>query len=194
MDASEWDDRYRSADRLWSVTPNIFVADRLRDARPGRGVDLAAGEGRNAIWLASQGWEMTAVDFSDVAIARGVGQAGDAVHFVVADVLEWEPEAGFDLVLVAYLQLGARELERVIRRSREWLDPGGELFLVGHDVSNLESGWGGPPHPEILWDVPVLLGWLEGLRVIESGVVRRPVETEDGVRFARDALVRVRSS
>ncbi|HEY4606134.1 MAG TPA: class I SAM-dependent methyltransferase, partial [Acidimicrobiia bacterium] len=75
MDSADWDQRYLEADRLWSATPNLFVADRLRHLAPGRGLDLAAGEGRNAIWLASLGWKMTAVDFSEVAVARGSAQS-----------------------------------------------------------------------------------------------------------------------
>jgi SAM-dependent methyltransferase len=193
MEAAHWDERYRTADRLWSVTPNLFVADRLLHSPPGRGLDLAAGEGRNAVWLASLGWQMTAVDFSEVGVSRGSAQS-DEVEFVVADVLVWEPVAAFDLVLIAYLQLAPAEFEKVVRRAREWLQPGGELFMIGHDVSNIKGGWGGPQNPEILWDVPTILAWLDGMTVIESEVVRRPVETDDGRQFARDALVRVRAS
>ncbi|HEX6287461.1 MAG TPA: methyltransferase domain-containing protein, partial [Acidimicrobiia bacterium] len=71
MDAEAWDERYRASELLWSAGPNIWVERRLADAEPGRGLDLASGEGRNAIWLAKRGWEMTAVDFSAVAIERG---------------------------------------------------------------------------------------------------------------------------
>jgi len=177
---------------LWSATPNLFVEDRLRHATPGKGLDLAAGEGRNAVWLASLGWQVTAVDFSEVAISRGLTQTGD-VDFVVADVLEWQPETSFDLILVAYLHLLAAEFEKVIRRASEWLEPGGELFMIGHDVTNIDDGWGGPQYPEILWDVPDIVEWLEGMTVIESEVVRRPVETDEGRKFARDTLVRARA-
>lgn len=192
MDASAWDERYRGADRLWSEGPNLFVADRLNQASAGRGLDLAAGEGRNALWLAERGWEMTAVDFSEVAVARGRQHAPDNVRFVVADILDWEPEQTFDLVLIAYLQLEQDLLRNVVKRAIDWLEPYGELFMIGHDRSNLEAGYGGPQAPEILWDVPTIRGWLDGLRLIEAGVVRRPVEAPDGVVFARDALVRVR--
>ena len=191
MDAVEWDVRYRSAERLWSVTPNLFVADRLRTIGPGRGLDLAAGEGRNALWLASLGWQMTAVDFSEVAVGRGSAHS-DQVEFVVADVLEWEPAETFDLILVAYLHLVPSDFEHVIRRASGWLSPGGELFLIGHDVSNVGDGWGGPQYPEILWDVPDIVGWLDDLVIVESEVVRRPVETEEGRKYARDALIRAR--
>lgn len=193
MDAVEWDQRYREADRLWSVTPNLFVEDRLRHRAPGRGLDLAAGEGRNAIWLASLGWQMTAVDFSPVGVSRGSAQS-DVVEFVVADVLVWEPETDFDLILIAYLHLEQAEFQRVVQRAREWLAPDGELFMIGHHTSNIESGWGGPQYPEILWDVQAVLEWVEGMTVIESEVVRRPVETDEGRQYARDALIRVQAS
>jgi SAM-dependent methyltransferase len=191
VDSQEWDERYSEHDHLWSVTPNLFVADRLNGAKPGRGLDVASGEGRNAIWLASLGWEMTAVDFSEVATARGRSHSDD-VDFVVADVTAWEPDEVFDLILMAYLHLTASDFEDLVRRSRSWLAPGGEMFLIGHDVSNIDQGWGGPQYPGILWDVPVVVEWLEGMTVVEAAVVNRPVETEEGRRYARDALIRAR--
>lgn len=191
MDATAWDERYRGSERLWSEGPNLFVADRLRTASPGRGLDLASGEGRNAVWLAAQGWEMTAVDFSAVAVERG-RQTSDQVRFIVADILEWEPAETYDLVLIAYLHLEEEAMGSVVKRAVDWLEPYGELFMIGHHRSNLEHGYGGPQVPEILWDVPTITGWLQGLRLVEASVVRRPVETPDGVVYARDALIRVR--
>lgn len=191
MDAADWDERYRGHEHLWSVTPNLFVADRLGGAPPGRGLDLAAGEGRNAIWLASLGWDMTAVDFSEVAVDKARAQS-EAVDFVVADVRTWEPEQGFDLVLIAYLHLTPPDYETVVRRVENWLSPGGELFLIGHDVSNITEGWGGPQYPELLWDLPEVLGWLDGMAIIEAEVVNRPVDTDEGRKYARDTLVRAR--
>ncbi len=193
MDAAEWDERYGESHRHWSVTPNLFVADRLRLANPGRGLDLGAGEGRNAVWLASLGWAMTAVDFSSVAIERGAADS-DAVEFVVADVREWEPDGDFDLILIAYIHLQAPDFEKVVRKAREWLTPSGELFLIGHDVSNVEDGHGGPQDPGILWDVDDICGWLDGMTIIEAQVVRRPVDTDQGRQYARDALVRARQA
>jgi len=135
---------------------------------------------------------MTAVDFSEVAVARGRQHAPDNVRFVVADILDWDPEQTFDLVLIAYLQLEQDLLRNVVKRAIDWLEPYGELFMIGHDRSNLEGGYGGPQVPEILWEVPTMKGWLDGLRLIEAGVVRRPVEAPEGLLFARDALIRAR--
>lgn len=191
MDPSAWDERYGATDRLWSEGPNMFVADRLGPAEPGVGIDVASGEGRNAIWLAERGWDMTAVDFSQVAIERG-RSVSDKVEFVVADVLTWEPDMTYDLALIAYLHLPPSQMEVVVRRVVGWLKPGGELFLIGHDKSNLEEGHGGPQVPEILNEVGATLEWLEGMEVVEAQVVRRPVEADEGVVYARDTLVRAR--
>jgi SAM-dependent methyltransferase len=191
MEANDWDDRYRSTDRLWSAEPNTFVADRLSDREPGVGLDLASGEGRNAIWLAERGWEMTAVDFSSVAVERGREHSAE-VEFVVADVLNWQPERSYDLVLVAYLHLVLADFEPLIRRVATWLRPGGELFMVGHDRTNIEHGVGGPQYPEVLWEIEEILPWLEGLDIVEAGVVEREVEIDHGAALARDALIRAR--
>ena len=192
MDASAWDERYRSADRLWSAEPNLFVVDRLRGAQPGAGLDVAAGDGRNSIFLADRGWSMTAVDFSEVAVQLGRSLTSD-VRFQVGDVTAYEPDQVFDLVLFAYLHLGASDMAALVGRSLSWLKPGGELFMIGHDKSNIEDGHGGPQVPEVLWDVDETLAWLDGTTVIEAVRVRRPVEIDDGRVYAIDTLVRAQA-
>jgi len=191
VEASDWDDRYRATDRRWSTEPNIFVADRLGSNRPGTGLDLAAGEGRNAIWLADQGWDMTAVDFSETAIGRGRAIT-DEVRWVVADIRTWEPDDVYDLVVVAYLQLLLDEFEPLIQRVVTWLAPGGELFMVGHDRSNIAHGVGGPQVPAVLWDIEEIVPWLNGLDILEAEIVEREVVGEDGSQVALDALIRAR--
>ena len=191
MDRTGWDERYSGTDRLWSEAPNLFVEDRLGPSEPGVGLDVASGEGRNAIWLAKRGWKMTAVDFSEVAIERG-RSVSDEVEFIVADVLEWQAPERYDLILVAYLHLAQGGMQQVIQRAASWLNPGGELFLIGHDESNIEHGYGGPQVPEILTRAEAVVEWLDELQVVEAQVVNRPVETDEGPVLARDTLVRAR--
>ena len=191
MESGDWDDRYRATDRRWSTEPNVFVADRLGSNRPGTGLDLAAGEGRNAIWLADQGWDMTAVDFSETAIGRG-RTISDEVRWVVADIRTWEPDDVYDLVVVAYLHLMLDEFEPLIHRVVTWLGPGGELFMVGHDRSNIDNGVGGPQVPAILWDIEEIVPWLNGLDILEAEIVEREVVGENGSQMALDALIRAR--
>lgn len=197
MDAEAWNERYRTTEMLWPSGPNTFVQDRLVDREPGVGLDLASGEGRNAIWLAGKGWKMTAVEFSGVALERGKVRSDD-VDFIEADVFRWEPDwstsidgpKGFDLILIAYLQVEAEPLAELVERAIGWLNPGGELFMIGHDISNLDEGVGGPPVPEILWDLDLMLEWLGDLRLVEGGIVKRPVEVDGDIEYARDTLLR----
>ncbi len=135
---------------------------------------------------------MTAVDFSEVAVEKGRSASG-SVEFVVGDVLTWEPRIEFDLILIAYLHLPEDEFGAVVDKAKNWLEPGGEIFMIGHDRSNIDQGYGGPQVPEILWDVQTIRSWLDNLVVVEAQVVRRPVETDEGVVYARDALVRART-
>lgn len=154
MRAAEWDQRY-AENQQWSTGPNALVAELLEGVPPGDAVDLAAGEGRHALWLAGLGWRVTAVDFSDVGLNRGRTQPGaDRVTWVTADVLEWDtaPES-VDLVLVAYLHLPEPDLTGLLTRSVGWLRPGGRFLLLGHDVDNIASGVGGPQEPAILHSV-----------------------------------------
>ncbi|MBE1491389.1 class I SAM-dependent methyltransferase [Plantactinospora soyae] len=192
MDASAWDQRYTDSDLLWSAEPNRFVATELADLTPGRAVDLAAGEGRNAIWLAGRGWRATAVDFSPIAIDKGrrlAEAAGVDVEWVVADLLDHVPEpAGFELVLVAYLQLPPEQLGAVLDRAARAVAPGGVLLVVGHDATNLSDGVGGPQSPDLLYTPEAIAARLAGLRVDRAERVRRPVPGAD--REAIDTLVR----
>jgi SAM-dependent methyltransferase len=154
MRAADWDDRY-SERQQWSSEPNALVAELLGPLPPGDAVDLAAGEGRHALWLAGRGWRVTAVDFSGVGLHRGRGQAGaDRVTWAQADVTRWSAEpASLDLVLVAYLHLPEADTVAMLTRAVAWLRPGGRLLVLGHDVANIDAGVGGPQDPAILHSV-----------------------------------------
>ena len=137
-----WDARYAAGDQLWNEGPHpevvalVTTLSRER-ATPGRAVDLGAGDGRHAIWLARAGWVVTAVDYSAQGIARACGHAREAgveVDWVVADVAQWAPSELVDLVLLSYFHLEDDQLARVCR----WLTPGGHVLVVSH----------GPPGPD----------------------------------------------
>jgi SAM-dependent methyltransferase len=194
VDSQEWDRRYAAAELIWTAEPNRFAVAELQDLPPGRALDIAAGEGRNAVWLASRGWQVTAVDFSAAGLDKGrrLAQArGVAIDWVRADVRDYQPEAGsFQLVLIAYLQLHEPELAGVLRRAVTALAPGGTLLVVGHDVTNLTEGTGGPPDPAVLYTPESITRSLGGLTVVRAERVRRPVATADVHRDAVDTLVR----
>ncbi len=155
MKAGDWNRKYEERPLLWGEEPNRLVAAETADLPPGRALDLACGEGRNAVWLAERGWTVTAIDFADVAIERGRRRAvhrGVQVEFRVDDVLGAPvPAAAYDLVLIAYLQLPAHERRAVLERAAGATAAGGTLLLVAHDLRNLEEGHGGPSRADVLW-------------------------------------------
>jgi SAM-dependent methyltransferase len=192
--AEDWDARYAAAP-VWSQGPNAVVAGLLAPLPPGRAVDLGAGEGRHAIWLAELGWQVTAVDFSAAGLARGrrlAEERGLPIAWEVADVTAWEPTERVDLVLVAYLQLPEQVLDGILRRAATWLVPGGHLLVIGHDRANLERGHGGPQDPDVLHTAQMLAAAAEGLDLLDLEQVERPVTTDEGPRTAVDTLLMAR--
>ena len=184
--AEDWDERYAERQQ-WSAEPNRLVAELLEGLPPGKAVDLAAGEGRHALWLAGRGWTVTAVDFSAVGLDRGRARPdADRVEWVPADVLAWSTaEASVDLVLVAYLHLPVDDTAALLTRAVGWLRPGGRLLVLGHDVDNVERGVGGPQEPAILHSVERLAPVAALLDVDRLEQVERT--TPDGI--ALDTLL-----
>lgn len=192
MQREDWDKRYASVDNLWAVKPNRFLVAEVTDLAPGRALDLACGEGQNAIWLATLGWDVTGVDFSEVAIAKARARAErDAVRvtFSCADLLEYETApSAFDLVLVLYLHIAPDGRRHVLEKASAALAPGGTFVLVGHDLRNLTDGVGGPSDPALLSTPDEIAGELRGLEIVKAERVLRDVHGEE--RDAIDNLVR----
>ncbi len=168
-DAAHWDARFADPARPWPVEPSSTVTQAVSELPPGRALDLATGTGRHALWLAACGWQVTAVDFSAVGVAQGQAKSR-AVEWVVADIAAWEPAGQYDLVLVAYVQLGVPGLQRVA----SWLDPGGHLVVVGHALRNLTEGVHGPRDPAFLHTEEDLRKGAAELEVRRLEEVQRP--------------------
>ena len=180
MEAHEWDERYAGTELVWSAEPNRFVAEEVADLEPGRAVDLGAGEGRNAIHLARLGWEVTAVDFSQVALDKGRAVAGDLpVTWLCADATTWSAPEPVDLVLEAYLHLPPDARRRTTAHAFGSLRVGGTFLVVGHDTTNLTEGTGGPQDPDVLMTAEDVLGDLDAIGasydVVRADRVARPV-------------------
>jgi SAM-dependent methyltransferase len=198
MDSEAWNRRYADRELVWTSEPNRFLVAEAAGLEAGRALDLACGEGRNAVWLAEQGWRVTGVDFSEagletahaLAAARGV-----RAEWVTADLLAYTPEPqAYDLVLVFYLQVPAAERRPIVRAAAGAVAPGGVFLLVAHDRGNLEHGYGGPQDPAVLYTASDVVGELDGtgLEIERAETVKRPVDTPEGERVALDTLVRAR--
>jgi SAM-dependent methyltransferase len=197
-DVASWDERYRAAEFVWSTQPNRFLPPEVEGLIPGRALDLACGEGRNAVWLATQGWDATGVDFSTTGLekaARLAEQNNVSVEWVCADVTSWQPAEPFDLVIAFYLQLPEAPRHAVLGAAARALAPSGTLLVVAHDLTNLTDGIGGPQDPAVLYTPDDVRSSLDRSGVTDLIVdraerIERPVETDTGPVMAIDCLVR----
>jgi len=194
MDRDAWDARYQGDELVWRAEPNQFLVREVELLPAGRALDLACGEGRNAVWLATRGWQVTGVDFSERGLEKARRLAADRgadVEWVAADLLAWNPPQGvYDLVIVFYLQLAAPARGVVLSKAAAAVAAGGTLLVVGHDLANLTDGYGGPQDPAVLFTPDDVASELDGLRVDRAERVQRTVTTDAGDRVAVDALVR----
>ncbi|MEV4560331.1 FAD-dependent oxidoreductase [Kitasatospora sp. NPDC049285] len=133
-----WDNRYGESEQIWSGRPNGALVHEATDLKPGHALDLGCGEGGDAIWLARQGWQVTAVDISQVALDRAAARAAAEG---VADRITWQrvdlshafPAGRFDLVSAQFLHSPAEfPRERVLRRAADAVAPDGTLLIVSH--------------------------------------------------------------
>jgi len=195
---ARWDERYAAKGLVWSATPNTTFAAEVADLTPGRALDVACGEGRNALWLAEQGWQVTGIDFSGVAIdkARQIAEhRGLQIEWLAEDVSRYPlPAASFDLVAVLFLHTDPAERQLWLHNVLSALKTGGTFLYIGHDPSNIEHGVGGPQDPRLLPDTAELLDALPDFEVITAQVIERAVASDpghgggEGVAF--DTLVR----
>lgn len=193
MTQDSWNERYSERELVWAAAPNQFLVSEVSDMEPGTALDLGCGEGRNAVWLAEQGWDVTAVDFSEIGIGKGRDMAADRgvqVEWVVADLNEYEPAtASFDLVIDFYVHLPPDQRRSLTTKVARAVAPGGTALIVGHDLTNLADGYGGPQDLAILHSPETIAPALAPLKVVKAERVRRIVENDEGRFEAIDSLV-----
>lgn len=182
MNNEKWNRRYAGKDLVWPEEPASLLVELTGGMPPGKALDLAAGEGRNSIWLARRGWEVDAVDFSDVGVEKGrrlTGKPGLPVYWEVADLTTFRPvAAGYDLVILFYLHMPWKEIFRVFEKAAGAVKTGGYLLIAGHDLSNIKDGVGGPRDPAVLYTVEMILPLLPDMEILRAEKVLRPVDHE----------------
>lgn len=195
MEKEFWNERYAIDGLVYGEAPNDFlvcVADRL--PRSGKAIDIGAGEGRNAIYLASRGLDVMAMDQSEVGMRKAMERAnglGLSLRTSVADLQEFDAgAASLDVVtsFIVHLPLPLRAL--VHGRVREWLRPGGVFVLEAYAPEQLSRNTGGPKDAARLASLETLVGELKGLTIEHQAALVRNV-SEGQFHSGEAAVVQV---
>ncbi|GAA3541909.1 hypothetical protein GCM10022222_26980 [Amycolatopsis ultiminotia] len=167
IDQESWEARYLSRPEIWSGQPNAQLVAEAAGLIPGRALEAGCGEGGDALWLAQQGWQVTAVDFSATAVERGRAQAerlgvGDRIEWVVTDLTTWVPDRKFDLVTTHFLHIPATDRVPLFTRLADSVAPRGTLLVVGHHPADVASAAGRPDMTDLLFTAEEVAETLDG--------------------------------
>lgn len=195
--AVDWNERYRSrAGRLWSGRVNDVVLDEVPGLTPGRALDVGCGEGADAIWLARQGWTVTGLDISSVALERAAAaaqEAGVTVEWVCGDLLTHPvPAAAFDLVSLQYPALPHAPGDPVLRALIGAVAPGGTLLVVGHGPPDPDFWRGKGMEPDEYVQVADVTAALGDGWTVEVDGMRPRHELREGIPWTHDVVLRAR--
>ena len=198
-----WDERYGSAEQLWSGNPNQRLVEQVADLASGLALDVGCGEGGDAIWLAARGWQVVGLDVSPVALeraARHAVQVGDEVATRItwqqADILSWTPPPGqYDLVSAHFIHLPSAARESLHRRLAAAVRSGGTLLIVGHHPSDLETSAHRMNLPDFMYTAEQVAATLDPdeWEIVVAGAPEREVRDPEGRPITiRDAVLRAR--
>jgi SAM-dependent methyltransferase len=198
--AEFWDERYQSAERVWSGNPNAQLVAETADLEPGHALDAGCGEGADARWLAGRGWTVTAADVSEVALGRAAAHTGPElarrIAWLPTDLLEWVPPTRtYDLVSAHFIHFPIRLREQIFARLADAVRPGGTLLIVGHHPADLGTTAHRPADPTLYYTAEQLAERLDpaGWTVLTTDSRARPAKDLEGRPVTlHDAVLRAR--
>ena len=194
MDRAFWEQRYSASDRVWSGNPNPQLVAEATDLTPGTALDVGAGEGADSIWLASQGWTVTAVDISSVALDKGRAESeargtelAERIEWLQADLTDdWVPPARYDLVTAQFMHLPPEHRLPLYERLAAAVSPGGHLLIVGHHPHDMATSMHRPTVASMYFTAEQLADALgEGWEVLVTEARPRDTVDPDG----RDTVI-----
>jgi SAM-dependent methyltransferase len=196
-----WDERYQSSSAIWSGHVNPHLVAEASELTPGLALDVGCGEGADAIWLAQQGWHVTAVDVSAVALERGAAHAlkvsaetAGRITWLHADLMAWAPPTmSYDLVSSQFIHLRKDQRDVLHRRLAESVVPGGTLLVVGHHPSDLGTTVPRPSVPGLLFTASEVVDSLatdEWVILVEEARARQTLDPDGRPATIHDAVLR----
>lgn len=199
-----WDERYAASQRVWSGNPNARLVEEVADLAPGTAVDVGCGEGADALWLAAQGWRVTGVDVSGVALERAAVHVAEAAgpevaartRWVRADVFALDPlpvpEGGADLVTASYVHVPPDDFDAVYRHVASAVAPSGTLVVLAHHPDDVHTGLRNSELSHLLFTPEAVVAVLdpEDWDVVTARVVTREHVHEGVSHEVSDTVVR----
>jgi 2-polyprenyl-3-methyl-5-hydroxy-6-metoxy-1,4-benzoquinol methylase len=174
-----WDQRYSGEDYAYGTDPNDFLVDAAQHLPKGRILCIGEGEGRNAVWLAEQGWQVTAIDSSSVGLEKAQKLArsrGVEIETIHTDLAHYHFEASaWEGVVSIFCHLPPALRKQVHQNLVPSLKPGGVLLMEAYTPQQIQLGTGGPPTEEMMMDLNILSEELEGLDFIHALETERPI-------------------
>ena len=193
-----WDARYSESDRIWSGNPNPRLVEHVTGLTPGDALDVGAGEGADAVWLATNGWQVTALDVSPVALARTQQHAaenGTTVAAIQHDLInDGEIPGSYDLVSAQFWHPPLDRFADFRDVIGSAVRPGGSLLIVGHHPADLSTGLrDGHGHAELLFTPEKVADLFtdDSWEVRVADAPTRQVDGADGPVTVTDSVVLV---
>lgn len=181
-----WNSRYAEPGFLFGTEPALFLREQSDFLVPGlRALSVADGEGRNSIFMAERGLDVTAMDGSDVAVAKArrlAEERGVSVDFHVADIDDWDWTAeAYDLVAAIFIQFALPdERAAIFEGLKQTLRPGGLLLLHGYRPKQIEYGTGGPPFAENMYTEALLRQAFGDMEILRLAAYDKDIEEGRG--------------
>lgn len=172
MNVTEWNKRYTENETVYGTAPNVFFKKFIDKQKPGSILLPAEGEGRNAIYAASKGWQVDAFDFSGVAKTKALDNAaakGLTINYFVKNITEFKAEKQYDAVGLFYVHLPPAIRTSFHKEVVSSLKPGGYLVMEAFCKDQVKYNSGGPKDPALLYDTPAICADFWQLHILYCG-------------------------
>lgn len=187
-----WDERYGEEGLAYGETPNVYlseITDQITDG--GSVLVVGDGEGRNGVWLAKQGFDVTCIDYSPVAIDKinaFASQNAVSVNTICADMNEWNwPREKFDAVVSIYVHFPLEVRATLHQKMVDALKSGGKILMEAFNKDQLQYKSGGPPVFEMLFSEAMLREDFSSVDILE--MEEKVVYLDEGKYHCGDGAV-----
>lgn len=176
-----WNERYAVKDYVYGRTPNTFFKQFIDNETPMTILLPSEGEGRNAVYAASKGWDVFAIDFSEVARKKALQWATEnnvSIHYQVSDIADWDEQIEVDCVGLIYAHFHTDIRKGIHHKLIEKLNPGGKIILEAFSKKQISYDTGGPKSLDLLYDTKILKNDFASLHI--EFLQERTVNLEEG--------------